>query len=81
MPRSRCFHTRCLPHVILACRSRADFSSQSRYERTKLACRTGTTIDHSKIMDAHECAHVNGAISGELFFSINVDAGVQRQMI
>jgi hypothetical protein len=25
--------------------------------------------------------HVNRAISGELFFSINVDAGMQRQVI
>jgi hypothetical protein len=24
---------------------------------------------------------IDGAISGKLFFSINVDAGVQRQMI
>ena len=82
MPRSRCFHISMFaPRYPCMSRQRRFLVPKpvrAREARMQNWDDNRSFKDHGCFMSAPP---VNGAISGELFFSINVDAGVQRQMI
>ena len=83
MPRSVFFITRRLPHVLLACRRRADLSSQSRHECANSHGKTGTGIDDCEDEVAKERLEEQATriLARSVFFSADIDAGMQRLMI
>ena len=80
MPRGPVFRSGRLPYVLLAYLHHSGFSSQSRYECAKLTWQNWDDKRMSTIMNVPITTERKES-RDELFFSTNVDAGMQRQMI